>query len=114
MALGAAGGPRILTSVLQTIILCVFFVLAFLRSHNSLISFCSILDFHKNIKEASLVPRIHHQLVPHQISLDPRLELPEDLQAALREKGHVVQAITSWGNVHGEFFQTKKKLTQLC
>ena len=47
MAVGAMGGPKIITSTLQTII--------------------NVLDFEMTLQEAINAPRIHHQWYPHRI-----------------------------------------------
>lgn len=67
MALGAAGGPRIISSVIQTI----YRVLA------------SGLD----IDRAVQFPRVHHQYLPNKLYMDEFKFSPE-VVAGLRQRGH--------------------------
>jgi gamma-glutamyltranspeptidase/glutathione hydrolase len=66
-ALGARGGPRIITAVLQAII--------------------NVIDHDMNIQEAIDAPRIHHQWYPDEILFEP-FGLSEDTQQALLKLGH--------------------------
>ncbi|KAJ1930904.1 hypothetical protein FBU59_006892, partial [Linderina macrospora] len=51
LVVGGSGGSRILTSVLQVII--------------------NVFDFGMRLDNAIDMPRLHHQLLPHQLSVDP-------------------------------------------
>ena len=81
LIVGAAGGPRIISATLQTIL--------------------NIVDFRMPVKQAVDAPRIHHQWVPDRLNLEAtiagnqRTSL-EQRGHALREQGAlgVVQAIT--------------------
>lgn len=66
IAVGASGGPWIISSTLQTIL--------------------NIVDFEMDPAEAVSVPRIHHQWVPGRIDLD--LGISADTKAALEALGH--------------------------
>ena len=66
-ALGARGGPRIITSVLQAVI--------------------NVIDHDMNIQQAIDAPRIHHQWFPDQILFEP-LGMSSDTQKALEKLGH--------------------------
>ncbi|OMH79278.1 Gamma-glutamyltranspeptidase 1 [Zancudomyces culisetae] len=87
---GASGGSRILTAVAQVLRNC--------------------MEYGMTIKQAVDSPRIHHQLLPDELMVEPYY--PVDLVNGLREKGHnivemaqvssVVQAIRilSDGTIH--------------
>src|SRR5438552_7581942 len=66
-AVGAAGGPRIITTVLEIVV--------------------SIVDFHATIQEALDAGRIHHQWMPDEIYWEPNGINP-DTRAALERLGH--------------------------
>lgn len=66
-ALGARGGPRIITSVLQAVI--------------------NVIDHDMNIQQAIDAPRIHHQWFPDEILSEP-LGMSADTQFALEKFGH--------------------------
>ncbi len=66
-ALGARGGPRILTAVLQTVI--------------------NMIDFDMNIQEAVNAPRIHHQWFPDEIVWEP-FGMSTDTRKVLERLGH--------------------------
>jgi gamma-glutamyltranspeptidase / glutathione hydrolase len=70
LAVGAAGGSRIITSVLQTIL-------------NNLIVYPG------NLRKSVFAPRIHHQWVPDKLNVEDGI--PEALKEKLRAKGHDVQ-----------------------
>jgi gamma-glutamyltranspeptidase/glutathione hydrolase len=66
-ATGAAGGPRIISTVLEIVV--------------------SIVDFHATIQEALDAGRIHHQWMPDEIYWEPNGINP-DTRAALEKMGH--------------------------
>ncbi len=66
-ALGARGGPRIITSVLQTVI--------------------NMIDHDMNIQQAIDAPRIHHQWFPDEILFEP-FGMSPDTHKMLKEWGH--------------------------
>jgi gamma-glutamyltranspeptidase/glutathione hydrolase len=66
-ALGARGGPRIITSVLQAVI--------------------NVIDHDMNIQQAIDAPRIHHQWYPDEILFEP-YGMSTDTQTALEKLGH--------------------------
>lgn len=66
-ALGARGGPRIITSVLQAVI--------------------NVIDHDMNIQQAIDAPRIHHQWFPDEILSEP-LGMSADTQKVLEKLGH--------------------------
>ncbi len=69
MVLGAPGGPRIITSVLQT--------------------FLNVADFGMNIQEAVDTPRFHHQWKPDLLYLERGIS--PDTVALLEARGHKVE-----------------------
>lgn len=79
MVVGSMGGPRIITSVLMTII--------------------NAVDYGMTIQEAIDFPRIHQQWIPDVLWLER--EYPLDVQAALRDRGHVVQVRGHWSATTG-------------
>ena len=66
MAVGASGGPRIITGTLQAII--------------------NVIDFGMNVNEAVSAPRFHHQWVPEVLYIEQ--EMPEEVRSIMRQKGH--------------------------
>lgn len=77
IALGAPGGPRIISGVLQVLL--------------------HVIDFGMDIQQAVDQPRIHHQWMPdrlyHEAGLSP------DTLALLRQRGHELAAIYAVGSV---------------
>ena len=74
MALGAPGGPRIITGVLM--------------------SLYRVLANGYNMEEAIHAPRVHHQYLPDKVYVDKK-RLPPLSIKALEELGHTV--VPSWG-----------------
>lgn len=73
IALGAAGGPKIISAVLQELI--------------------AMIDLGMTPAEALAAPRIHHQWSPDELMVEKRL--PEALQAALAQRGHTVKELNA-------------------
>ncbi len=67
LAVGAMGGPKIITATLQTII--------------------NVIDFNMPLFEAIASPRIHHQWKPDKIYVE-RLRFPNDVIVNLKNLGH--------------------------
>ena len=67
-AVGAAGGPRIISAVLQTII--------------------NVIDHDMNIQQALDAPRIHHQWMPDELLVEPYGMSP-DTRKILEMYGHI-------------------------
>ncbi|MBV1776523.1 gamma-glutamyltransferase [Burkholderiaceae bacterium DAT-1] len=65
---GAAGGSRIISSTLQTII--------------------NAVDFDMNVAEAAVAPRIHHQWLPDELRVEKGIN--PDTRKMLEAKGHTV------------------------
>ena len=65
---GSPGGSRIISTVLQVIV--------------------NVLDYKMDVAQAVAAPRLHHQWLPDDVSIEPGF--PDDVLAVLREKGHHV------------------------
>ncbi len=74
MALGAPGGARIITAVLQVLL--------------------NVVDFRMNAKDAVDAPRFHHQWQPDVLSLDPGIS--PDTAALLRTMGYTLDDSPGW------------------
>lgn len=74
--LGSPGGPRIISITLQLIL--------------------NLVDHDMEAQEAVNAPRIHHQWLPDQISLESRGFSP-DTTSLLRAMGHTLREETPWG-----------------
>ena len=68
LTVGAAGGPRIITQVVSTIV--------------------NYFDFGMSLEQAVAAPRFHHQWSPNEIQVEKTL--PEEVVGTLRELGHKV------------------------
>ena len=84
LVVGAAGGPRIISATLQTIL--------------------NVLDFHMPVSSAVEAPRIHHQWIPDRLNFEAGIS--PQARKGLEERGHalreqsalgVAQAITRQG-----------------
>lgn len=88
LALGAQGGPRIISSVIQVLY--------------------RVLVNNYNIEEAIHAPRIHAQFLPAILYLDQKRWTPETIEG-LKAKGHQVEE--SWmGRVYGVYLNDKNLL----
>ncbi len=77
MVVGAPGGSRIITGVLQVIL--------------------NVIDFGMNAQDAIDAPRFHHQWQPDKLSLEKGFS--PDTIALLKSKGHTVDSIATVANV---------------
>jgi len=73
IALGAAGGPKIISAVLQELV--------------------AMLDLGQTPAEALAAPRIHQQWSPDELMVEKTL--PENLKAALAARGHKIKELSS-------------------
>jgi gamma-glutamyltranspeptidase/glutathione hydrolase len=78
LALGAAGGPTIISQTVLNLI--------------------GVLDLGLDLHEALSRPRIHQQWQPDQLRIEKAL--PADVRAALRQRGHRFFEETSYGSSH--------------
>lgn len=76
MVLGSPGGSRIISIVAEVIV--------------------DVVDYGMNIQEAVNAPRIHHQWLPDQITIEP-LALSPDSIALLAQRGHKIVPQSPWG-----------------
>jgi gamma-glutamyltranspeptidase / glutathione hydrolase len=86
LIVGAAGGPRIISATLQTIL--------------------NVLDFQMPIKEAVEAPRIHHQWIPDELNVEEKLA-PET-KKSLERRGHTVRERTTLGVVQAVLAKRSK------
>jgi gamma-glutamyltranspeptidase/glutathione hydrolase len=74
---GSPGGPRIITTVLLALL--------------------NAIDFGMDPSEAIAAPRFHHQWSPDELTVEA--DIPADVLAGLRERGHVVRvAERNWSS----------------
>ncbi len=71
LALGAAGGPRIITATLQTIL--------------------NVLVFGRDVQQALDAPRVHHQWQPPVLKVED--DLPRDVIRGLEARGHRIELV---------------------
>jgi gamma-glutamyltranspeptidase / glutathione hydrolase len=77
LVVGAAGGPRIISATLQTIL--------------------NVVDFHMPVTAAVAAPRVHHQWLPDRLNIESKIT-PE-ARTALEQRGHALREQTSLGVV---------------
>ena len=77
VVIGAAGGPRIITATLQSIL--------------------NILDFGMPVAPAVSSPRVHHQWLPDRLNVEPGITA--EAKTALQQRGHMLREQTSLGVV---------------
>ena len=77
MVVGAAGGPRIITATLQTIL--------------------NIIDFSMPVTSAVSSPRVHHQWLPDRLNVEARIAA--ETKRALEQRGHALREQPSLGVV---------------
>jgi gamma-glutamyltranspeptidase/glutathione hydrolase len=78
IALGAAGGPKIISAVLMELV--------------------AMLDLGQSPAEAIAAPRIHHQWSPSELMVEK--SLPENLKTALEQRGHKLQELNALSVSH--------------
>jgi gamma-glutamyltranspeptidase / glutathione hydrolase len=86
MVLGSPGGSRIITIVVNTLM--------------------NVVDHGMNIQEAVDAPRIHHQWLPDQITVE-RFALSPDTIRVLNKLGHKVVEQSPWGAAEAIFIAPK-------
>ena len=86
LIVGGAGGPRIISATLQTIL--------------------NVLDFQMPIKEAVESPRIHHQWMPDELNVEDKL--PPETKKSLERRGHTVRERTTLGVVQAVLAKRSK------
>jgi gamma-glutamyltranspeptidase / glutathione hydrolase len=88
LTVGAAGGPKIITQVLLTIV--------------------RFFDFNQPLPEAVEGPRFHHQWRPNVVMFES--DLDSAVVEGLRQRGHNVEAIGSGGRTQAIAVDEKGKL----
>lgn len=78
---GSPGGSRIISTVLQVIV--------------------NVLDYKMDVAAAVAAPRLHHQWLPDQVSIEPGF--PDDVLAALSAKGHHVVESPGYSSANSIF-----------
>ena len=76
MTIGAAGGPTIITQVVQGLI-----------NH---------LDLQEPLHEAIAMPRIHHQWKPNNLYVEKTM--PPAIRSGLEAKGHATKTLWPYGS----------------
>jgi gamma-glutamyltranspeptidase/glutathione hydrolase len=89
MVLGSPGGPRIITSVLQTIL--------------------NVIDYGMNIQEAVDAPRFHHQWWPDMILFEP-FAISQDTNEKLADMGYSLIQHAPWSAVAAILVEPTKDL----
>lgn len=75
MVTGSPGGPRIITTVLLSIL--------------------NVIDYGMNVQQAVSAPRFHHQWIPNKLRVEPATTA--DVVATLRSCGHPVEvSVRNW------------------
>ena len=89
MVVGSPGGPRIITSVLQTIL--------------------NVLDYGMDIESAVDAPRFHQQWLPDVVYMEP-FSFSADTEALLIKRGYTLQSNAPWSAVEAIYIDpiTKK------
>ncbi|HEY1235182.1 MAG TPA: gamma-glutamyltransferase [Candidatus Binatia bacterium] len=75
LVVGAAGGPRIISATLQTIL--------------------NVLDFHMPVSSAVEAPRIHHQWIPDRLNFEAPMS--PQTRKGLEERGHALREQNALG-----------------
>ncbi len=85
LVIGAPGGTRIITGVMQAIL--------------------NVIDFKMNIEDAIDAPRLHHQWAPDSLYLEKGWS--PDTAELLKKMGHKIAASPGVANVHGILVEEK-------
>jgi gamma-glutamyltranspeptidase / glutathione hydrolase len=89
MVVGSPGGPRIITTVMQTML--------------------NVIDFKMDINEAVSAPRVHHQWMPDHINMEGGV-LDSKEKSSLTDKGHKVKGYIMPCNAQGVIVMPDKTL----
>jgi gamma-glutamyltranspeptidase/glutathione hydrolase len=77
LIVGAAGGPRIISATLQTIL--------------------NVVDFAMPVSAAVSAPRVHHQWLPDRLNVESKIGA--NIDASLKQRGHTVRDQAALGVV---------------
>mgnify|MGYP003575116364 CR=1 FL=1 len=83
LVVGAAGGPRIISATLQTIL--------------------NVVDFHMPVGAAVEAPRVHHQWLPERLNVEAKIAVEE--RKGLEQRGHVLREQSELGVVQAITWQ---------
>ena len=75
--------------------------------------FLNVVEHGMTIQEAVNAPRIHHQWLPDQISVEP-LALSADTQVNLEGKGHKIVKQSVWGAAEAILIGPKERKTGIA
>lgn len=89
MVLGSPGGPRIITSVLQTLI--------------------NVIDYDMNIQQAISMPRFHFQSIPDFIEVEPNA-FSFLTNIKLKRMGYNIKQLDPWSAVEAILVDTENKI----
>lgn len=90
LAVGASGGTKITTAISLVVM--------------------NYLWFNRNLSQAVVEPRLHHQLLPMYIRIDKDFQLPIAIQAGLQGLGHEVRNISGFAVVQAAATSADGKL----
>jgi len=88
MTVGAAGGPKIITQVLQAII--------------------GYFDLQKPIEQAVSAPRIHHQWRPDRLTVERSMD--SRIKQELEDRGHRIHELAAAGTMQAIVFEPATKM----
>ena len=71
--------------------------------HNALQVILDVLNFDKKLSSAVPYPRLHHQLYPNHVQVEP--DFPEEYRKGLEERNHEVVQSSSFAVVQGIFVE---------
>lgn len=91
LALGAPGGPRIISAVFQVIY--------------------RILNTDLDMDQAIQAPRVHHQYLPHKLFVDQSRFTPETIKG-LQDKGHQIEFVKAIAKAYGIKRNLKTKVLE--
>jgi gamma-glutamyltranspeptidase/glutathione hydrolase len=83
LVVGAAGGPRIISATLQTIL--------------------NVVDFQMPVGAAVEAPRVHHQWLPERLNVEAKIAVEE--RKGLEQRGHVLREQSELGVVQAITWQ---------
>jgi gamma-glutamyltranspeptidase/glutathione hydrolase len=83
LVVGAAGGPRIISATLQTIL--------------------NVVDFHMPVGAAVEAPRVHHQWLPERLNVEAKIA--DEERKGLEQRGHVLREQSELGVVQAITWQ---------
>ena len=66
--------------------------------------------FNRNLSEAVVEPRLHHQLLPNYIRIDKDYQMPLAIQAGLQSLGHEVKNMSFYAVVQAAATSADGKL----